>query len=105
MKIHTPILSTVEKAVQDEMREAGREVLKNARAAAPRDTGALRRSGSVRVDDLSVQISFKGKVAAIQHENLDYKHDEGGPKFLESAALEYDLAAAIAAGVKGALGG
>lgn len=105
MNIHKPILSTVEKAVQEELRNAGREVLKDARERAPKDTGAMRKTGRVNVDDLTVQISFKGKVASIQHENLDYQHPTGGPKFLENAALDFDIGAAIAKGVRSALDG
>ncbi|WP_105567130.1 HK97 gp10 family phage protein [Microbacterium halophytorum] len=106
MKIPNPILSTVEEAVQDEMRKAGREVLKDARTRAPKDTGALRKTGRVNVDDLTVQVSFNGKVAAIQHENLDFQHPTGGEaKFLENAALDFDLEGAIARGVRSALDG
>ncbi|NHI16863.1 HK97 gp10 family phage protein [Microbacterium excoecariae] len=105
MNIHNPILTTVEKAVQDELRKAGRDVLKQSNENAPRRTGALAKSGQVRVDDLTVQISYKARHAALQHENLDYRHQKGGAKFLENAALEFDVEGAIAKGVRSALGG
>ena len=105
MKIHNPILTTVEKAVQDQMRSVGREVLKDARDRAPKDTRKMVKTGRVNVDDLTVQISFKGVQAIVQHENLDFKHENGGEaKFLENAALEFDVEQAIADGLKKALG-
>ena len=104
MKIHNPILSTVEKAVQEQMRTVGREVLKDARARAPKDTEKMVKTGRVNVDDLTVQVSFKGVQSIVQHENLEFKHEHGGEaKFLENAALEFDVEKAIADGLKKAL--
>lgn len=105
MKIHNPILSTVEKAVQEGMRAAGREVLKESNRRAPKDTGDMVKTGRVNVDDLTVQVSYRGVVARIQHENLDYEHDDGGPKFLENAALQLDVEKIIGQAVRSALDG
>lgn len=104
MKMHLPILSTVEKAAQDGMRAAGRDVLKRARDLSPTDTGASDKSGFVRVDDLTVQVGFTSLVSKLQHENLDWKHPDGGqPKFLEAAVDEIDIGSVIADHVRKAL--
>lgn len=105
MKIHNPILSTIEAAVQKGLREAGREVLKESNANAPKLSGAMIKSGRVTVDDLTVQVSYTGIVALMQHERLDYRHDDGGPKFLENAALGVDVESIIARAVLGAIDG
>lgn len=106
MKMHLPILSTVEQAAQDGMRAAGREVLARARDLSPTDTGASDKSGFVAVDDLTVQIGFKSLVSKLQHENLDWEHPKGGqPKFLEAAVDEVDIGSVIADHVRESLDG
>ena len=104
MKIHNPILSTVEKAVQDGLRAAGRAVRKESNANAPKDTGTMIKGAQVRVDDLTMQVSYPFP-ASIQHEALDYTHDDGGPKFLENAALGLDVETIIGAAVRKTLDG
>lgn len=105
MKIYSPILSTIEKSVQDGLLAAGREVLEESNRRAPKDTGAMVKTGRVDVDDLTVQVSYRGKVAPIQHENLDYQHDDGEPKFLENAAMQLDVEQVIGQAVRRALNG
>ena len=105
MKFQLPILSTVEKATQDAMRDAGRAVLKRSNELAPRDDGDLIKSGRVTIDDLTVQVSYTAVHARFQHENLDYQHTDGGQaKFLETAAAEIDIGQIVAAKVRSALG-
>lgn len=92
MKILKPILSTVEKAAQDALREGGREVLRRAREKSPTLTGESDRSGFMQVDDMTVQVGFTSLVSRLQHEDLDNQHPQGGePKFLESAFDEVDI--------------
>ena len=106
MKIHTPILSTVERAVQEGMRKAGEATLERARELSPTETGKSDESGFVAVDDLTTQVGFKSFISRIQHENLEYQHPDGGqPKFLETAAAEIDVEQIIARSVREALGG
>lgn len=105
MAEYKPILSELEKAAQDAMRKAGRALLKRSNELAPRDDGDLIKSGKVVVDDLSVTVRYTAPHAVFQHERLDYTHDGGGPKFLEQASDEIDIAAAVADAVREALGG
>ena len=106
MKMEKPILSLVEKAAQDAMRKAGRDVLKRARELSPTVTGDSDKSGFVAIDDLTVQIGFRSLVSRLQHENLDWKHPDGGqPKFLEAAADEIDIAAIAAEAIRRELSG
>lgn len=102
---YKPILSAVEKAAQDGMREGGRALLKRARELAPRDDGDLIRSGKVVVDDLSMSVRFTAPHAVFQHERLDYSHGDGGPKFLELASDEIDISEDVADAVREELGG
>lgn len=105
MKIYTPILSTVEKAAQDALKEAGRALLARARELSPTDTGQSDKSGFVDVDDLTLQVGFTSLVSRLQHENLEYQHTDGGqPKFLEAAFDEIDIEARLAAKVREAFG-
>ena len=92
MKIHNAILSTVEKAAQESLKAVGRDVLKSAREKSPTDSGESDKSGFVASDDLTVQVGFRSLVSRLNHENLDWRHEDGGePKFLENAAFEYDV--------------
>lgn len=88
MKIFTPVLSVLEQAIQDGERDAGKALLKRARELSPTDTGASDKSGFVRVDDLTLQVGFTSLVSRLQHENLDWQHETGQAKFLETAADE-----------------
>lgn len=102
---YKPILSTVEKAAQDAMRKAGRELLKRSNELAPRDDGDLIRSGRVVIDDMSMSVRYTAPHAVFQHERLDWEHGRGGAKFLEVASDEVDIGAIVAAAVEEALGG
>lgn len=98
VKIHTPILSAVEKAAQEGLRAVARQTLKLAREKSPTDSGDSDKSGFVVVDDLTAQVGFTSLVSKLNHENLDWRHEDGGePKFLENAALEVDVAGIMAA--------
>lgn len=106
MKMHMPVLSMLEKATQDGLRDAGKAVLARARALSPTDTGASDKSGFVRIDDLTVQVGFTSHISRMQHENLDYQHPDGGqPKFLEAASDEIPVEQFVLDRVKKALGG
>lgn len=105
MKIHNPILSTVEKAAQDGLRAAGRAILKRSNELAPKDTEETIKTGRVNIDDLTVQVSYASFIARIQHENLDYQHDDGEAKFLEQATMQVDLEQIMADVMRRRLGG
>jgi hypothetical protein len=97
VKIHTPLLSTTEKAAQEGLRKGMKAVLERARDLSPDDTGQSDKSGFTRVDDLTGQAGFTSLVSLLQHENLDYQHANGGQaKFLETAAAEIHVEAYVA---------
>ena len=99
--MHVPITSVLEEAAQDGLRKAGRQVLKRARELSPTDTGSADKSGFTRVDDLTLQVGFTSHISRMQHENLDYQHDNGEQaKFLETAAEEIDIGPIIAASIR-----
>lgn len=101
-----PILSEFEKVAQDAMREAARAELKRARELSPTLSGKSDKSGFVRVDDLTVQVGFTSIVSKLNHENLDWKHPQGGePKFLETAANEVNIEAHVVAAARKHLNG
>lgn len=103
---YTPILSLVEQAAMEGMKEAGKQVLKRSRELSPTITGASDKSGFVATDDLTVQVGFSSLVSLLQHEHIEWQHPGGGQaKFLEAAADEVDVEQVIAKAVKGALGG
>ena len=105
MQMNVPILSTLEKAAQVGLRAAGRAVLKRARKLSPTDSGESDKSGFVRVDDLTVQVGFTSFISRLQHENLDWQHENGETaKFLEIAADEIDIGRVVAEKVRASLG-
>jgi len=56
---------------------------------APVRTGHLRDSARVSTDPETGQaaVSYEADYAVYQHERLDYAHETGGPKFLETALV------------------
>lgn len=105
MKIHNPILSTVEKAAQDGLRAVTRATLKLAREKSPTDSGESDKSGFTAIDDLTGQVGFTSFVSLLNHERLDWRHDDGGEaKFLENAALEVDVEGIMATEMRRRLG-
>ncbi|WP_454112830.1 hypothetical protein [Microbacterium maritypicum] len=105
MKMEKPLLSIYEKAVQTAMRRAARQVLASAKERSPTLTGESDDSGFVATDDLTVQVGFTSLVSRLNHENLDYKHPQGGePKFLETASDEVDMEAIAAEELRKGLG-
>ncbi len=106
MKQHTPLLGPIEKAAQDGLKVGAKAMLARARELAPRDDDDLVKSGGVRVDDLTAQVSFTAFHARFQHENLDYEHPHGGQaKFLEAAAAQVAVEEYVAQHIAEALGG
>ncbi len=95
---HNAKLTEIEKAAREALRDTAKVVLKRAKELAPKDDGDLRRSGRVYVDDVGVRVVFKAPHAWLQHERLDYKHDDGGPKYLERAMDEVGVEADIISG-------
>lgn len=106
MKMHSPILTPIEKAAQQGLRDGMKAMLERARQLAPKDDGDLIKSGGVRVDDLTGQVSFTAIHARFQHENLDFEHADGGQaKFLEAAASQVIVEQYVADAIARQLGG
>ena len=99
VKQHNAKLTEIEKAAREALRDTAEEVLKRAKEKVPVDDGDLRRSGRVTMDDVTVRVSFRAPHAWLQHERLDYKHDDGGPKYLERAVDELGVEADVISGV------
>ncbi|TKV61866.1 HK97 gp10 family phage protein [Nakamurella flava] len=80
----------VREAIPDAVREQAEQWLDEGNALAPKDTGALRRSGQVRVENTTAAVGWGDGLprdyAVIQHESTGYRHPGGGgPKFAEVA--------------------
>jgi hypothetical protein len=106
MKIYGKVLDELERAAMDGLEESAKQVLADARARVPVDDGQLRRSGKVVKHDLAVEVRFTAPHAWLQHETLDYQHPNGGePKFLENAAIEFDVGAVVGGHIRAVLGG
>jgi len=105
MRMLVPVLTELEKATQDGLRDVGKAVLKRARDLSPSLTGESDKSGFVVIDDLTLQVGFKSLVSRLNHENLDWEHPRGGQaKFLETAVDEIDSGPIIAARIRAQLG-
>ncbi len=101
-----PIRDPIANAAAAGLKVGARAVMKDARERAPEDDGVLKASGRVVADDLDVLVKFTAPHAWLQHEKLEYQHPNGGgPKYLENAALESDLARPIADHVRAVLRG
>lgn len=100
VKQHNAKLTEIEKAARAALQDVAKDVLKVAKQYAPREDGDLRKSGKVNVDDTTVIVRFTAPHAWLQHERLDYAHDEGGAKFLERAVDEVGSANAVVSGIQ-----
>lgn len=74
------------RSVREGIRDIMQEVFERAVEDAPLDTGDLKQSARLNLNQASTSIIFDVPYAAIQHENLDYNHPKGGKaKYLEDA--------------------
>ena len=93
------ILRGVEAGVE----ESADDILADALALVPKDTGELRASAEVSMENGVAAISFGTDHAIYQHERLDYNHPGGGQaKFLEKplSAAQKTVGAKVSARVK-----
>lgn len=75
------------------MYQLGSAVIADAIPRTPKKTGTLRNSGYcalpvIKGNSVTVEGGFGGYAKAyawVQHENMSYRHTEGGPKYLERA--------------------
>jgi hypothetical protein len=89
-------------------------IMADSKDRVPVDEGILKSSGHVTEperhgDELRVTLAYGGPAEAyaiVQHENLDYHHTVGGPKFLELAILDAEpkLADRVAAAIRAKAG-
>lgn len=101
VKVYDAKLTQIEQAAQAALVETAQEVLKVAKSLAPKESGKLRRAGTVEVAFKSVSVVFKNRYAWIQHERLDYRHPKGGQaKYLEAAVEQSGAKQKIADGVR-----
>lgn len=70
------------------LRETGRFILDRSRQRAPRQTGALIASARSEVAGDTVRVIYGAPYARMQHENLRYRHPNGGQARYLSSALE-----------------
>lgn len=80
-------LARVTKAAVDAVESAAELLEEKSNALVPDLSGALQASSQVSVDpgELVSAVSYDEPYAAMQHEDLAYRHDDGQAKFLEVA--------------------
>lgn len=85
MKFDRSALQRVEHAAADGVQAAAEHLEQVSNALVPDLTGALQASSQVSVDrsEPSAAVSYDDPAAVVQHERLDYRHDDGQAKFLE----------------------
>jgi hypothetical protein len=79
------------KVTPEALKEVAFDLLGKAVQLAPVDTGDLRGSGAVDIDENSntATVSFNTPYAVRQHEELEYRHPQGGQaKYLEQPFKE-----------------
>lgn len=105
---YRPLSDAVDTAAAAGLREAGMQVLRDARTRVPVDDGVLRKSGGISQDRFTdeVAVSFSAPHAWLVHEKTEFQHPNGGEaKYLENAALATDVAKPVADHVRAVLGG
>ena len=101
--------SQFDEAIQAGLKEGGEAVLARSDEMVPVHDGEIVNSGEVRLDDLTVQVSYKTTgypYEVDQHEKLELNHPNGGQaKFLETASLEVNIGDYVEKHVKAAFDG
>lgn len=97
------ILKSVE---QKWLKDVAMDLTGEAQRLAPKDTGALRASGYWEVKNETAKIIFDTPYAAVQHERIDFNHQDGEAKYLEKPfkAKQATYAASLAARLRGRIG-
>lgn len=82
-------LQRVRAAAVDAVEAGARHIEQVSNTRVPDETGALQASSHTSIDRSAGQavVSYDDAAAVFQHERLDYRHDDGQAKFLESAAV------------------
>lgn len=70
------------------MRDIGQDLLGKSVRRAPLDIGDLRGSGFSEVDGTTTTVGFTEVYALRQHEELNYRHQDGEAKYLENPLKE-----------------
>lgn len=114
-EVMSKIASALEGAPEltvDGVRDVVTDIGARAAEKAPVDTGDLRGSMTTSVelngDQITGEVRFTEKYAAVQHERVDFRHPQGGEaKYLEKAALEKadQIRAKVAAALESLFGG
>lgn len=79
-----PIVEQAPEVATQAAVDGAKHILEKARPLAPKDKGDLRASGKVLPQGPGVAaVKFTDPIAHIQHERMDFKHDDGQAKFLE----------------------
>lgn len=83
----------IAKKVFGVLKEVATEIKGVSQSRCPVDTGTLKNSAVIKSDETKyeVRVGYGGaasKYALIQHENLNYHHDVGQAKYLETAFTE-----------------
>jgi hypothetical protein len=68
---------------KENLRSIGKEILADADAQVPIDTGELRESGYVRIVGHTCFVGYTAPHAARIHESIELQHPRGKAKFLE----------------------
>ncbi|MGM5065728.1 hypothetical protein EU244_012840 [Rhodococcus qingshengii] len=91
-------IEPVRSAITDGLLEAADVIKQEAIERAPKETGYLRNTAATAAEGLTSAVGFDGPYAVIQHEALDFNHQDGEAKFLENACIaKKDVVAAILA--------
>lgn len=100
-------LARLEQGAQEGLQKAADAILAESNRRAPEDEGDLKASGRAVADGNEAAVGYGAPYAVRQHEKLNYHHDSGQAKYLETAVhvAKDEALEAIAASIREALGG
>ena len=85
LKWHDDVAEAKTKSALDGLERLANEILSLSQSRCPVDTGALRGSAQVAREEKKVLVGYGTTYALEQHENLQYHHEVGQAKYLETA--------------------
>ena len=83
------VANKVQAEAKEALRDCAFDLLEKSKAVTPIDSGDLRASGHVDIEEDTATVGYNAKYATRQHEDLTYSHPRGGQaKYLENPYKE-----------------
>lgn len=82
-------LKNVDRILEEENMEGAKMVLDDSKKLAPKNSGTMIRETDInKVNEKELEVRYNTDYSLYVHEDLERRHENGEPKFLEKATLK-----------------